>query len=176
MPKRVSFSGQQLSMEDISLHYQDFTQSLVAYFDKRDLSRFSGYTSSELNAELAERLDEIDKISAFNTLAAIEAVLRVDYLHRCQGRKKDKLSREFRIAFKDRGPRIGLDDEILEIWKTHYPDLRHIIGQLRGALKFRHWLAHGRYWEPKLGQTYDFAVVYSLAEEVLANFPLLSKS
>ena len=80
MPKRVSLSGQQLSMEDISLHYQDFRQSLIAYFDNRNLSRFSGYTTSELIAELQERLDEIDKISAFNTLAAIEAALRVDYL------------------------------------------------------------------------------------------------
>lgn len=175
MPKRVSLSGQQLSMEDISLHYQDFRQSLIAYFDNRNLSRFSGYTTSELIAELQERLDEIDKISAFNTLAAIEAALRVDYLHRCQGRKKDKLSRKFRTAFKARGPRIGLEDEILEIWKTHDPDLRLIIGHLRGALKFRHWLAHGRYWEPKLGQKYDFAVVYALAEEVLKSFPLESR-
>ena len=47
-----------------------------------------------------------------------------------------------------------------------------LIGDLRGAFRFRHWLAHGRYWNPKLGQKYDFVSVYSLAANVLGDFPL----
>jgi len=47
-----------------------------------------------------------------------------------------------------------------------------MIGELRGAFKFRHWLAHGSYWPPKLGRRYDFTFVYSLADDVLNAFPL----
>jgi hypothetical protein len=50
---------------------------------------------------------------------------------------------------------------------------RKLIGDLRGAFNFRHWLAHGRYWEPKLGRNYDFVTVYGLAASVLSSFPLL---
>ena len=31
------------------------------------------------------------------------------------------------------------------------------------AFKYRHWLAHGRYWEPKLGRIYDYYSLYDLA-------------
>jgi hypothetical protein len=47
-----------------------------------------------------------------------------------------------------------------------------MIGALRGALNFRHWIAHGRYWEPKLGRAYGFADIYNLAKGIVAGFPL----
>jgi hypothetical protein len=46
-----------------------------------------------------------------------------------------------------------------------------IIGDLRGAFRFRHWLAHGRYWTPKLGRRYDFDDVFALADLTLRSFP-----
>jgi hypothetical protein len=46
-----------------------------------------------------------------------------------------------------------------------------VIGDLKGAFKYRHWLAHGRYWEPKLGQKYDYYSVYILAESIFGSFP-----
>ena len=42
---------------------------------------------------------------------------------------------------------------------------------LKGAFKFRHWLAHGRYWDPNLGRKkYDFQSLYALAEEFFECF------
>jgi hypothetical protein len=48
-----------------------------------------------------------------------------------------------------------------------------IIGELRGAFKFRHWLAHGRYWKPKFGRRYDFNDIYTIADIALKHFDLL---
>lgn len=40
-----------------------------------------------------------------------------------------------------------------------------IIGDVKRAFKYRHWLAHGRYWTPKLGQGYNYAAVYGVANK-----------
>jgi hypothetical protein len=47
-----------------------------------------------------------------------------------------------------------------------------LIGELRSAFKFRNWLAHGRYWTPKLGRNYDFESLYLLADAVFSPLPL----
>jgi len=86
---------------------------------------------------------------------------------------KDDLSRAFRTIWKSRKARASLDEDIFEAWKQHSSGSRQLIAELRGAFKFRHWLADGRYWLPRLGRTrYDFNFVYSLADEVLGAFPL----
>ena len=41
-----------------------------------------------------------------------------------------------------------------------------LVGDIRSAFGYRHWLAHGRYCVAKLGRQYDFASVYNLAREV----------
>ncbi|MGB7132439.1 MAG: hypothetical protein WBD59_16615 [Candidatus Sulfotelmatobacter sp.] len=65
-----------------------------------------------------------------------------------------------------------MDEDILEAWSEHSSGSRQLIAELRGAFNFRHWLAHGSYWVPKLGRKYDFNFVYSLADDVLEAFPL----
>ncbi len=67
---------------------------------------------------------------------------------------------------------MSLEDEILNSWKCCSSASDKLIGDLKGAFKFRHWLAHGRYWEPKLGQKYDYESVYVLAVTVFSSFPL----
>jgi len=67
---------------------------------------------------------------------------------------------------------VSLEDDILEMWKTYSTVSARIIGDLRGAFRFRHWVAHGRYWVPKFGQNYDFGAIYTLADEVFLTFPL----
>jgi hypothetical protein len=68
-----------------------------------------------------------------------------------------------------------LDEDIFETWKEKSPAPGpRLISELRGAFKLRHWLAHGRYYEPNLGRKkYDFNFVYSLADDVLNSFELL---
>jgi hypothetical protein len=174
MPRRVGFSDRHLSLEEIAQHHKDLEQALRLYFrEGHDLfaQRFFGYAASELAAELSERLYEIEVASAFSVMAALEAAFRIDYLLRNYEKRKDPVSRDLRALHKRKGTNASLEDDIFRVWSAHISP-PSIIGDLRGAFNFRHWLAHGRYWQPKLGRAYDFATIYALAEAVLNGFPL----
>jgi hypothetical protein len=119
---------------------------------------------------LGERLDEADLTSSLTVLAAVEAAFRIDYLQRCDRRGKDPLSRAFRKINQTQRKRVSLEDEIFTAWVDNFPGTPKIIGDLRGAFKFRHWLAHGRYWTPKFPR-YDFNSVFELAELALNRLP-----
>jgi hypothetical protein len=84
---------------------------------------------------------------------------------------KDSLSKYFRDIRKMRKSSIRLDEDILEGWKRYSTVSNLHIGELRSAFKFRHWLAHGRYWTPKFGQKYDFETIYPMAEAIVSGFP-----
>jgi hypothetical protein len=159
---------------EVAEYHNDVVASL-RYFSKTSPSFISSrYFGRPPDDVLAARIQETDLRSAFFVLTSIEAAFRIDYLYRCQRKMKDDLSRTFRIIYKDRGGNASLDEDIFETWKeqSSAPGPR-LIGELRGAFNFRHYLAHGRYWEPKLGRKYDFNFVYSLADDVLQAFPLL---
>ena len=175
MANRVSFSNQHPEMTQIENHRIDVTVAIKEYFRPRTSEfpeRFLGYSITELTIELNERLSEIDVSSSLSLLSAIEAAFRIDYLQRCYQKKKDPLSRVFREIHKVKGSKTSLEDDILDSWKQNSSAPKEILGHLKGALKFRHWLAHGRYWAPKLGRTkYDYQSVYQLAQLVFLNFP-----
>jgi hypothetical protein len=175
MPRRVGFSKTLLTLEAISNHYIDVEASLRIYFSPvhpEFASRFFAYTQAQLTSIYLERIAEVDITSALTTLGALEAAFRIDYLQRCYLRKKDELSRALREIHRRKGSRVRLEDEILGKWKVHTIGAERIIGDLRGAFKFRNWLAHGRYWVPKHGQKYDYGTIYALANEVFQAFPL----
>lgn len=106
-------------------------------------------------------------------LSAVEAAFRIDYLQRCYQKKKDNVSREFWEIYKEKETRASLKDDIFEVWKNNTAGSTRLIGELRGAFKFRHWLAHGRYWTPKLGRKYDYVSVYPLVSQAMTSFPLI---
>jgi hypothetical protein len=173
---KVSFSGENLGLDEIANHHNDITDALSLFFSSASpafLSRFAGWSNPEVHAELERRKAELDLNSTMNLLASIEAAFRVDYLQRCYQKKKDSLSYNFRDIYKEKGSRASLEDDILGAWKVHRPDCAQIVGALRGAFKFRHWMAHGRYWKPKLGQNYDFTSVYELSLATFSNFDFL---
>ena len=85
-------------------------------------------------------------------------------------RLKDPVSREFRKTYKTQKGRgklkIRLAEDILDIWAAHFPTTKGRIGTFKGALKFRLWLAHGRYWIPKFGRKYDPNVLIHIITEL----------
>jgi hypothetical protein len=158
---RVSFSGEELQVREIEIHFLSLERSLRAFYQKDNLY-FMGYTINELNMELEQRLEELDKSTAFTLLASIEAHLRIDFLQRCYNKKKDELSRKFRKLYGQKSHKISLSNDILKLW-MQYVDNKYIVSELRGALNYRDWLAHGRYWVGKVGRKYDFYSVHHLA-------------
>ena len=161
----------------IALYHNDVVSSLILYFSNVSPSfnvSFLGYSPTEVSDELKAHLDETDRRSALALLISLEAAFRVDYERRCQQRMKDDLSRAFRRISKSRKRNVRLDEDIFESWVRNVDGSAPLIGALRSAFRFRHWLAHGSYWEPKLGRKYDFPYVYDLADNVLKTLSFLS--
>ena len=174
MADRVSFSGLHRELPEITTHHQDLVSSLKLYFSAGSpsyLLRFDEYTVTEVTDELRQRLDETDLTSSLAVLTSLEAAFRIDYLQRCYRRKKDQVSRAFRKIYKSKQGRASLEEEIFIAWAKNSSVPSSIISELRGAFRFRHWLAHGRYWTPKFGRRYDFMDVFELAELAFNSFP-----
>ena len=177
MARRVALSGAHLGLLEISGFHDDAELGLRLRFDPSSFgydSRFLGYTERDVQAELVSRRQELQYLSSLAVMASVEAAFRIDYLQRCYRRDKDKISRAFRELYQNHGVRVSLEDEILAVWLEYSSAGRSTISELRGAFKYRHWLAHGRYWVPKLGRIYDYPTVFVMATNALASFPLRS--
>lgn len=164
------------SLSDIAEHHNDAETSLRLLFSTtypNYSARFATYLPREVSAELIERIDETDLRSSLTTLARVEAAFRVDYRERCRLKMPDNVSIDFRKIYKVRQDRARLDDDIIRTWHNHEsPSNRVAIVKIRAMFKFRHWLAHGRYWN--FAPSYSFQDIYLVSDFVLNNLPLHS--
>lgn len=168
----VRLSEESLTPVQISEHWETVQSGLrqLYQYPRRWLrERFADETPTALHENLAEQLTEAEREVSLTLLASIEAALRVDFLERVYQKKKDPLSRACRNLHKDKGARASLEDKILPLWREFCSVSPLPIGELRGAFKYRHWLAHGRYWVARLGRRYDFDSIYILADAVIAS-------
>jgi hypothetical protein len=178
MPSRPRFVVvPSLELNELEAYHEDIVSSLRLYFSPSAptyASRFVGKRPDEVASILSSRIDESDLRSAFAILTGLEARFRVDFNYRCEKRFKDDLSVYFRAVEKARSDKVRLDEDILEGWRLHTSAPASLIGELRGAFRFRHWLAHGRYWTPKLGRKYNFDYVHLTASSIISGFPFKS--
>lgn len=173
MAKKFSFSEQNLSIDEIAYYKQDLEKAIRFYYNNYvGNKKFLNYSNNEINEEMRLRLKELEFNAVFMLLSSIEAYFLVDYQIRVEKRLKDKLSREFRSIQKNKQTRVSLEDDILCAWQKHFVGAKEIILRYKSALRFRHWLAHGRYWKPKLGQNYDFDSIYILADTMVKKLQL----
>jgi len=171
-------SGKELSLDGVWDWY-DFQGLLISEEKVRTLAslltgaslaqpRYFGRTRDELIEFFDAQREELMISAMLALLAATEAALRVDYVVRVMNKKKDDVSRAFSRIYKAHWPKVGLETQILEVWKQHSTrPTKDAIGEFKGALKLRHWLAHGRYWRPQLGQDYDPREVFRICESLL---------
>ena len=170
---RVTFSGEHLPLVQIAQYYSDIEASVKNYFSFENLQigeRFVGYTQLEIELEMTSVLAEHARSTSMSILAALEAAFRMDFLQRCYKRRKDRLSRSFQGLHRQMGQYVPLKD-IFSQWQQHSNVPRSIVSDLARAFNYRHWLAHGRYWTPKIGQEYDYDDIYALAESIYNSFP-----
>ena len=179
MVKKVSFSNQHLSLNEIEAYYSDSENALNNFFDASIAAkfplRFFGYSKIEIDAELKYRKEELDRMCSLEILAALEARFRIDYLIRSQNKKRDKLSKVFREIYKKKKNKASLNDDIIRAWKKDNPLHKNRLDKLSKALDYRNWLAHGRYWLPKKSPhiaEYDYLSIYSLAVDIIGNMDL----
>ncbi|NRF32983.1 hypothetical protein [Vibrio coralliilyticus] len=174
---KVTFSDEHSTLQDIQNYYVDSDESLGLYFDEQNQkNRFFGYTRDELQEELNNRKDALDRMCSLEVLASIEAHIRIDYLNRCQAKHKDVLSKQMRVVYSAKGNKASLVDDILFLWKKNKPKHKSCLDDLQKALDYRNWLAHGRYWNSRKAphiSKYDYFSLYTLAENVLADLELV---
>lgn len=172
----VSLSNEHLRLSEIFQHQQDVDHALRSYFKNVNLhpDRFAIFSPGEIQSDLEARLVEQDKLGGFSLLTAIEAAFRVDFWKRVQNKKRDDLSRAMRQLHKKYSFRVSLEDEIFEAWLENTSVSPGLIGDLKGAFRYRHWIAHGRYWTPKLGRRYDFYGLATLAQAVFTEVEFIS--
>jgi hypothetical protein len=131
-----------------------------------------GSTRKEIEDFFDAQRAELEFLAMSELLATTEAVLRLDFRHRVKKRKKDSLSRrylELQKQIKVAGGRvpIGLSEDILEALSGEGVK----VSDFRGALKLRHWLAHGRYWQPKPGYQYTPEVFFDISRDLMSSIP-----
>lgn len=174
--KRVSFDDPP-TLCQLAEHHAVVKEAICLYYYSPEnpgiRQPFASDTRAEIRASRDVRLQEASAASALTLLAAIEASFRVDYLQRNYFKKRDDLSRAFRALYKEKGERVSLSKDILQAWLDHFDVAPTLVGDIRAALKYRHWLAHGRYWDPKLGRQYDFETIYNLGCRIESAFPFL---
>jgi len=162
------------SLDGAAQYHYDAVESLRRYF-KPDLpyslARLDTYPGPRIAVRAADYIEETGLRSSLAMLTAIEATFRQDYQYRCRNRLKDDLSRAFRAIHKRRQDDVSLDKDVFDAWSKHSSEAHPLIGELRGAFRFRHWLAHGRYWPPRLGRKYNFEYLYRLADALYSTLP-----
>jgi hypothetical protein len=123
----------------------------------------------EVNRYFDNSEDELERLVCLDLISATEAFLRIDFNNRVEKKDKSDIGKIFRLLNKKKGNKISLEEEIIESWKVTTGDI--IFSNFLGLLKYRHWLAHGRYWTAKLGREYSFDIAYEISENI---FDLIS--
>jgi hypothetical protein len=167
MADRVSFSDQELSLEDIATHHGDVQSSLFEFFAGTSQALLNRYADAKIDEARDNALGELDFTSSLSVLSSVEAAIRLDYLRRVYGRWRDPLSKAMKKLHQERENSARLEDELIRLWyeETNVPKL--LLNALVGAFKYRHWLAHGRYWTPRFGRCYDYVTVFEVAQEFI---------
>jgi hypothetical protein len=163
------------SLGGAAQYHYDVVESLKRYFspDTPDsLERLDAFSVVRIDARPEDYIEETGLRSSLAILTWMEAAFQLDYQYRCRKKLKDDLSTAFRAIHKRKPVYVSIEKVIFDAWSRHAPGERQLIGELRSAFKFRNWLAHGRYWTPKVGRKYDFESLYLLADAVYCTLPL----
>ena len=168
MGRLLSRSYQEQDVDSIAAQRRLQFTALRSYFGRQNPALegvFPGYSSAQLEAELANVLSEVDLQASLSILSALEASFRIDFAVRCEKRHKDYLSVHFRRIFKKKGHQVHFEDDIISGWQAYTVGANTLLSELRQATKFRHWLAHGRYWIVKANiARFTFNYLYSPAQ------------
>jgi hypothetical protein len=172
--KRIDFqpSGSRLNYIEIAEYYQGVRTALANFYigdSAAFIERYAFSTQQEVQTSYRKESSEFEHSTCLTVLAALEARFRIDYLARSENKLKDALSQSLRKLYAKHRNKLGFED-LLNAWKRHSPALSDHISQLKTALIYRHWLAHGRYWEPKLGRKHDFSDIWNLAYKIEQDF------
>lgn len=163
----VSFSNQNVSLAYVREKYQVSMDALNDYYQTTN-PRFVSYTRQEFEQEFDKSRDELEKLFSLDLLSCVEASCRVDYLNRLGKKLKDPVSRAMRSLNLSDPRKASLEEHILSTWQNVGAYRNGYMSEIKRAFKYRHWLAHGRYWVSRNGRILDFSSLYALMDPFIS--------
>ncbi len=130
--------------------------------------RYRYRTLDELRERFAAGRKHLRYAAMLHLLTTTEALLRLAFEDLSKRKTKPAIFRRFRRIGRERGEKIRLEEDILDTWIEVYPVTARAIQDFKGVVPLRDWLAHGRYWNPKIGRPkYEVGDVFDIASEML---------
>ena len=77
-------------------------------------AQFAGLAAQEIDRFFVTQKEQLELMTMFELLATVEAILRLDFQQRVDQKRKDEVSRQFRMIAK-RTSKARLDEDILEV-------------------------------------------------------------
>lgn len=163
-------------LTDIAFYHLDAERALRLYYSNTNPSYptlFVGKSRAQVNSQLSVQVKETEIRSILIIIARLEAAFRLDMKYRVHAKHSDNLSIALRKLHKRKPNKAGLEKDIFPIWKENLDEEgKKVLSGLKTMLKYRHWIAHGRYWQ--FSANHNYVDTYLLADTVLNKFGLLS--
>lgn len=169
----IKKSGQHIDINHVAHNKTILERSITLMYSTKNpnyYSDFVGLSSEDVEKEKLDLIDENDTTHCLLLLTAIEALIRLDAENKYCLKKKDALSKGIRSIYdRTQGVRIRLDEDLINLRMTEdNPSLKHGYSALKKFFKYRHWLAHGRYWEPKRNIKIDFNSILMTVQNIIS--------
>lgn len=151
---QFNFNEHNQSLESLENYYDEVKSAIDLKYSKvnpRYTSDFQMMTESEVESERDENYQELSREATMAILAFVESLFRTDFIIRCELKKCDKLSKQYRSTYNPskRVYTYSYSDVVLDGWVEYRPEAKNLINELKEANNYRNWLAHGRYWQFK---------------------------
>jgi hypothetical protein len=130
--------------------------------------RYRDQSLGELRDWFASARRHLLYAAMLHLLTTTEALLRLAFEDLSKRQTKPAIFRRFRKIERERGKKIRLEEDILDTWIEVYQETARSIREFKGVVPLRDWLAHGRWWNPKIGRpVYEVGDVFDVASEML---------
>lgn len=149
------------SLEEIADHYADLQAGIFEFFTGNSQGLLNRHSESDRETAHENALVELEHMCSLAALSSLEAAIRLDYAARVAKRWRDPLSRAFRQVHRHREKKARLEDDLISTWRELAPLPNALAGDVIRVFKYRHWLAHGRYGQPRFSR-YNFERVFEL--------------
>lgn len=125
---------------------------------------FFAKTEKEVDQIHNAHVKYINSMYILEIIACCESYFRYEYMHRCLCKLKDPLSKELRKLYKKKAEKAHFGDDLVKVWKDYLDCSNGEVNQFLEVLRYRDWLAHGRYWPLKgsLQQKFNYQSIYTL--------------
>lgn len=152
--------------DEVSISLRDRFRSIVNQHQNTSAlpNKFLFMTIEEIKQYFDTLQDEVNYAASLSIIASFEASISVDLANRIRKKSKNGISKDLKQISNNNQKRPRLED-VLTIWKKYCCASQ--IANFQAAYAFRNWLAHGRYWHPKLGRnTFQFSLLYLFLENL----------